>query len=168
MTRSANTMNDFTPVTAERHAALMAEIEAEMTVEQADHQARLETAAAELTADAMSRLGAAFGSYRDEAGNLTPHCPSAEMYAALQDAQHQMSRMAARIAAQEFTLSSLDPGVGKTQALVHWLKGSAGQREPPAAALRPEKAIVEVPEAAVVPSKGALLSTNRAGLRRRR
>jgi hypothetical protein len=113
------TMNDYTPITEAQHAAL---IEQDMQAEVGDSLAVHEAAAAELTADAHVRLRHAFADYKDDAGNLAPHCPSQEMLDALKDAQHAMSRMAARIAAQEFTLSSLDPGVGKSQALVHWIK----------------------------------------------
>src|SRR5438552_1042964 len=52
---------------------------------------------------------------------MKDHRPSPEMWAALVDLAVTLERMAVGDAAPKFYLSSLDPGVGKTQTITHFV-----------------------------------------------
>jgi hypothetical protein len=69
-----------------------------------------------LVAGTMVRLGQQFASFP------IPHEPSADQWAALEWLAEQLAKQAVGIAKPAYYLSSLDPGVGKTQTLVAFIK----------------------------------------------
>jgi hypothetical protein len=60
---------------------------------------------------------------------VPPHRPSNQMWEALSDAVAAMQTMAEGSAAPSIYLSSLDPGVGKTQAVVHFIRALLASKD---------------------------------------
>jgi hypothetical protein len=76
-----------------------------------------------LTAGTMLRLAQQFARFTEEGH---PHEPSAAQWHALEWLAEQMARQAVGIADPVYHLSSLDPGVGKTQTLVAFIRTLLG------------------------------------------
>jgi hypothetical protein len=72
-----------------------------------------------LIAGTMLRLSQQFATFAQQGH---PHEPSADQWHALEWLAEQMARQAVGIADPVYHLSSLDPGVGKTQTLVAFIR----------------------------------------------
>lgn len=73
-----------------------------------------------LCAETARLIRASFDAYSP------PHQPSDEMWAGIEDLSLCLARMAEGEAEPSFFMSSLDPGVGKTQTVVHFLRALRG------------------------------------------